>query len=52
VIVIFGGRVVDILPVEIADEAALTRASYGLPRGVAADVGVLAATAQKEAGAP
>ena len=51
VIVIFGGRVVDILPVEIADEAALTRASYGLPRGAAADVGVLAATAQKEAGA-
>jgi len=31
-IVIFGGRVVDILPAEIADEAALTRAAYGLPR--------------------
>ena len=31
-IVIFGGRVVDVLPVEIADEAALTRAAYGLPR--------------------
>ncbi|MCX5516304.1 sugar ABC transporter ATP-binding protein [Kaistia algarum] len=31
-IVIFGGRVVDILPIEIADEAALTRAAYGLPR--------------------
>ena len=31
-IVIFGGKVVDILPVEIADEPALTRASYGLPR--------------------
>ncbi len=31
-IVIFGGRVVDMLPVEIADEAALTRAAYGLPR--------------------
>ena len=50
-IVIFGGRVVDILPVEIADEAALTRASYGLPRG-AADVGVLADATQKGAGAP
>ena len=34
-IVIFGGRVVDVLPVEIADEAALTRAAYGLPREVA-----------------
>ena len=31
-IVIFGGRVVDVLPAEIADEAALTRAAYGLPR--------------------
>ena len=31
-IVIFGGRVVDILPAEIADEAALMRAAYGLPR--------------------
>lgn len=31
-IVIFGGRVVDVLPVELADEAALTRAAYGLPR--------------------
>ncbi|WP_423069182.1 sugar ABC transporter ATP-binding protein [Devosia sp. CN2-171] len=42
VIVIFGGRVVDVMPVEIADEAALTRAAYGLARD-AADVGVLAA---------
>lgn len=41
-IVIFGGRVVDILPVEIADEPALTRAAYGLPRDAQADVGVLA----------
>ena len=41
-IVIFGGRVVDVLPVEIADEAALTRAAYGLPRDAEADVGVLA----------
>jgi ribose transport system ATP-binding protein len=41
-IVIFGGRVVDILPAAIADEAALTRAAYGLPRGARSDVGVLA----------
>nr|WP_281380088.1 sugar ABC transporter ATP-binding protein [Prosthecomicrobium pneumaticum] len=34
-IVVFGGRVVDVLPVEIADEAALTRAAYGLPREAA-----------------
>jgi ribose transport system ATP-binding protein len=40
-IVIFGGRVVDVLPVEIADEAALTRAAYGLPRD-AENAGVLA----------
>jgi ribose transport system ATP-binding protein len=40
-IVIFGGRVVDVLPVEIADEAALTRAAYGLPRDAKQDVGVL-----------
>jgi ribose transport system ATP-binding protein len=32
-VVIFGGRVVDVLPAEIADEAALVRAAYGLPRG-------------------
>ena len=41
-IVIFGGRVVDVLPVEIADEAALTRAAYGLPRDAREDVGILA----------
>ena len=41
-VVIFGGRVVDILPVEIADEPALTRAAYGLPRDAKADVGILA----------
>ena len=41
-IVIFGGRVVDILPVEIADEPALTRAAYGLPRDSKAEVGILA----------
>ena len=35
-IVIFGGRVVDVLPVEIADEAALTRAAYGLARDAGA----------------
>jgi ribose transport system ATP-binding protein len=31
-IVIFGGRVVDTLPADIADEAALMRAAYGLSR--------------------
>ena len=41
-IVIFGGRVVDVLPAEIADEAALTRAAYGLPRDAKQDVGILA----------
>ena len=34
-VVIFGGRVVDVLPAEIADEAALMRAAYGLPREAA-----------------
>lgn len=32
VIVIFGGKVVDTFPAEIATEAVLTRAAYGLPR--------------------
>ncbi len=32
VIAIFGGRVVDIMPATMADEATLTRASYGLSR--------------------
>jgi ribose transport system ATP-binding protein len=32
VVVIFGGRVVDSFPADIADEANLTRAAYGLPR--------------------
>jgi ribose transport system ATP-binding protein len=41
-IIIFGGRVVDVLPADIADEAALTRAAYGLPRNAKADVGILA----------
>ncbi len=41
-IVLFGGRVVDVLPVELCDEAALTRAAYGLSRD-AAPAGVLAA---------
>jgi ribose transport system ATP-binding protein len=49
-IVIFGGRVVDVLPTEIADEAALTRAAYGLPRDAAADVG--APTQPPPRGAP
>jgi ribose transport system ATP-binding protein len=52
VIVIFGGRVVDVLPVEIADEPALTRAAYGLPRNASADVGILAGTHTNAAGAP
>jgi len=51
-IVIFGGRVVDIIPAEIADEPALTRAAYGLPRDARQDVGILAATAANQAGAP
>ncbi|RWN36950.1 sugar ABC transporter ATP-binding protein [Mesorhizobium sp.] len=42
VIVIFGGRVVDVFPVELADEPALMRAAYGLPRGAKQDVGILA----------
>ena len=32
VVVIFAGRVVDAFPADIADEATLTRATYGLPR--------------------
>ncbi|HEV7255787.1 MAG TPA: sugar ABC transporter ATP-binding protein [Mesorhizobium sp.] len=51
-IVIFGGRVVDILPAEIADEPALTRAAYGLPRHVQANVGVLAGVAADRSAAP
>jgi ribose transport system ATP-binding protein len=31
-VVIFGGRVVDIIPSQIADEPTLVRAAYGLPR--------------------
>ncbi|RUU34556.1 sugar ABC transporter ATP-binding protein [Mesorhizobium sp. M6A.T.Ce.TU.002.03.1.1] len=42
VIVIFGGRVVDVFPVELADEPALMRAAYGLPRDAKEDVGILA----------
>ncbi len=51
-IVIFGGRVVDVLPVDIADEAALTRAAYGLPRDARQDVGILADLPSDQAGAP
>jgi ribose transport system ATP-binding protein len=51
-IVIFGGRVVDVLPVEIADEAALTRAAYGLPRNAKEDVGILADLSSPVAGTP
>ena len=50
--VIFGGHVVDILPVEIADEPALTRAAYGLPRDADADVGILAGVHSDPAAAP
>ena len=31
-VVIFGGRVVDVIPAEVADEAVLMRAAYGLPQ--------------------
>jgi ribose transport system ATP-binding protein len=51
-IVIFGGRVVDVLPAGIADEAALTRASYGLSRDAREDVGILAEVPSHPAGAP
>jgi ribose transport system ATP-binding protein len=34
-VVIFGGRVVDVMPAEVADEPALMRAAYGLPRDAA-----------------
>lgn len=51
-IVIFGGRVVDVLPVEIADEAALTRAAYGLARSAKQDVGILADLPGPSASAP
>jgi ribose transport system ATP-binding protein len=37
-VVIFGGRVVDILPAAIADEAALMRAAYGLSRDAQRDL--------------
>lgn len=51
-IVIFGGRLVDVLPAEIADEAALTRAAYGLPRNAKDDVGILADLPPPPAGTP
>jgi len=35
-IVMFGGRVIGILPLELADEASLMRAAHGLPRAEAA----------------
>lgn len=50
-IVIFGGRVVDVLPVEIADEAALTRAAYGLPRNGREDGGIRPDAGSGQAGA-
>ncbi|MGE3875303.1 MAG: sugar ABC transporter ATP-binding protein [Parvibaculaceae bacterium] len=51
-IIIFGGRVVDVLPAEIADEAALTRAAYGLARNAREDVGILADLPNPPASAP
>jgi ribose transport system ATP-binding protein len=36
-IVIFGGRVVDDMPAQIADEPALVRAAYGLPRAASGE---------------
>jgi ribose transport system ATP-binding protein len=51
-IVIFGGRLVDVFPADIADEATLTRAAYGLPRGAKQDVGILAEASQSPEGAP
>ncbi|MBL8580893.1 MAG: sugar ABC transporter ATP-binding protein [Rhizobiaceae bacterium] len=51
-IVIFGGKVVDILPVEIADEPALTRAAYGLPRETGAEPGIPTGGAQQGEAAP
>lgn len=52
VIVIFGGRLVDIFPVEEADEPTLMRAAYGLPRGVKADIGILAVPTANASEAP
>jgi ribose transport system ATP-binding protein len=52
-VVIFGGRVVDILPAEAADEAALIRAAHGLPEeGSGAAEAVATAHAAPNAGAP
>ena len=51
-VVIFGGRVVDVLPAEIADEATLTRAAYGLPRDASQAVGVLAQATPGRVDAP
>ncbi len=41
-VVIFGGRVTDELPADIADEPTLMRAAYGLPRETAATTGASA----------
>ncbi len=51
-IVIFGGRVVDVLPADIADEAALTRAAYGLPRNAQEGAGIPSGVRSGSAGAP
>jgi len=34
-VVIFGGKVVDTFPADVADEPTLMRAAYGLPRETA-----------------
>ena len=51
-IVIFGGRVVDVMPAEFADEPTLTRAASGLPRDAMRDVGILADVPANPASAP
>ena len=43
-VVIFGGRVVDEMPAEIADEPTLMRAAYGLPARAAHGPPTAAAT--------
>ncbi|HSA82832.1 MAG TPA: sugar ABC transporter ATP-binding protein [Geminicoccaceae bacterium] len=51
-VVIFGGRVVDDMPAHIADEPALMRAAYGLPRAASsAATGGGAATTAREGSA-
>jgi ribose transport system ATP-binding protein len=52
-VVIFGGRVVDTLPAESADEAALIRAAHGLPQdGRGLTTGGAASPVPAQSGAP